>query len=512
MPVDPEPLMTEVGLRMTHEQAETRLRDIHEEMERLSKRDTLDEADEARWAELRNEAERTAAYRADMERKADLAKLRSAAYGDGTTTQRVRIDEGYAATVAEHNSYDVDPAADYRSAEDLKRRDPWDNRNLRTFGRAPEDMGSELRARALDAIAKMPGASDSIRSAGTSILERFGDTDGRFARLTLALSSPAYMRGFVKNMSARAGEVTPAESRAIEEARSANRAMSLTDTAGGFLVPFQLDPTIILTGNGSYNEIRQIARQVVATGDVWNGVSAGAVQWSFDAEAAEVSDDAPTFAQPTITIRTARGFVPISLEAFGDAANVTAEIGRLLAEGKDDREAEVFVTGTVAGNQPVGIVTALTGVAASTITSAAADTFALGDVHRVRGALPARYRARASWLANDGFYSLTRQADTSDSMWRDLAGDRPALLLGKPVYEAEAMDGTVTATQDNLVAIFGDFGNYVIADRVGMTVEFIPHLFATATNLPSGQRGWFAHYRVGANSVNNAAFRVYNVT
>ena len=61
------------------------------------------------------------------------------------------------------------------------------------------------------------------------------------------------------------------------------RAMSLTDNAGGYLVPFQLDPTVIVTSNGSVNDIRQAARTVVATGDVWNGVSAGAVSWSWDA-------------------------------------------------------------------------------------------------------------------------------------------------------------------------------------------------------------------------------------
>jgi HK97 family phage major capsid protein len=74
------------------------------------------------------------------------------------------------------------------------------------------------------------------------------------------------------------------------------------------------------------------------------------------------------------------------------------------------------------------------------------------------------------------------------------------------------MDGVVTALADNLMAIFGDFSNYVIADRIGMTVDFIAHLFDPTTGRPTGQRGWFAYYRVGADSVNDAAFRVLNVT
>jgi HK97 family phage major capsid protein len=288
--------------------------------------------------------------------------------------------------------------------------------------------------------------------------------------------------------------------------------MSLTDAAGGYLVPFQLDPTVILTSNGSRNDIRQVARTVVATGDVWNGVSAGAVSWSWDAEAAEVSDDTPTFAQPTIPVYTARGFVPISIEAMADADNVTAEVGTLLAEGKDELEAAAFITGTGSG-QPTGIVTALTGTA-SEINAAADDTFALADVYTIQGALPARYRANATWLANNSIYNLVRRFDTNGgaALWERLGADRPGMLLGRPAIEAEGMDGTVTTSGavSNFILVFGDFRNYVIADRIGTTVEFIPHLFGT-NRRPTGQRGWFAYTRMGADSVNDAAFRLLDV-
>src|SRR3546814_1841365 len=44
-----------------------------------------------------------------------------------------------------------------------------------------------------------------------------------------------------------------------------------------------------------------------------------------------------------------------------------------------------------------------------------------------------------------------------------------------------------------------------------MTVEFIPHIFDATTNFPKGQRGWYAYYRVGADSVNDGAFRMLDV-
>ena len=73
------------------------------------------------------------------------------------------------------------------------------------------------------------------------------------------------------------------------------------------------------------------------------------------------------------------------------------------------------------------------------------------------------------------------------------------------------MDGVINAAQENYALIYGDFSNYVIADRIGTTVEFIPHLFG-ANRRPTGQRGWYAHFRVGADIVNDAAFRMLNVT
>lgn len=266
---------------------------------------------------------------------------------------------------------------------------------------------------------------------------------------------------------------------------------------------------MIITSAGSRNDIRQFARQVVAVGDKWHGVAAGAVSWSWDAEAAEVSDDAPAFAQPDVPVHTARGFVPISIEALEDEANATAEVARLLAFGKDELEAAAFVNGSGIG-QPTGLITGLTGTAAE-VDSGTAATFTISDVYGLQGALPARFRPSAAWLANNQMYNQIRQFDTAGGamMWERIGADRPALLLGRSAGEAEAM-GAAAVTGDH-VLVFGDFSHYVIADRVGMAVEFIPTLFHTGNNRPSGQRGWFAYYRVGANVTHPGAFRVLKV-
>lgn len=494
--------------RLTHKQAVNRMKDLRDELERISQKQNRTSEDERVFAEGVAEIELLDEHRRNLERNANLARVKAIVDDPGlgkvvpgvSTQQEAGVDRGKWS-----NGFDADPFLEPDSVEMKRFRNPWDLSEVRTFDRSKGEVGHELKARALSAIERMAGANDAIRSAGTSIIEQWDDEHASIARLCLATSGPEYLRAWSKIARGKGHMVT------VEEQRALERAMSLTDSSGGYLVPFQLDPTVIITSAGSMNQIRQIARQVVATGDVWNGVSAGEVSWNWAAEASEASDNAPSFAQPTVAVHKAHGFVPISIEALADEANVTAEVGRLLAAGKDTLEAQAFISGTGSG-QPFGIVTAIDATAGSEVAAATADTLADTDIYALDDALPARYRGNASWLANRAIYNLVRGFGTGggSDMWERIGADRPALLLGRQAYEAEAMESnpaaTAGASNDNIM-LYGDFSNYVIADRVGMTVELIPHLVGS-NRRPTGQRGWYAYYRVGADSVNDDAFRL----
>lgn len=491
---------------LSHEQAKIRLRDIRAELERLEQKDDLTSEDEKSFDELTREFAEVDTHRRQLERKSALERVRAATKATERSPAALQVKAGTPFGSKGGDGYDLDPVLNPDSVEDRRFRNPWDLGEVRSYGRDPDEVGQELRARALCAIEKMPGANDTIRQAGTRILERWDDRNSYIAKLILHTSSPAYMRAWCKKARDPQGAEFTQEERLAWQQAEAFRAMSLTDSAGGYLVPFQLDPSVIVTGDISVSEIRQVARQVIATGDVWNGVSSGAVSWSWDLEGSEVSDDATTFSQPSIPIYTARGFVPISMEAMQDEANVTATVAELLSEGRTDLEAAAFVTGT-GSNQPTGIVTALTGTS-SELTATGTAAYAIADLYAAHGALGSRYRRNASWLANTLIYNKIRQFDTQGGagLWTTLGNGTPEMLLGKRALEAEDMAGTLTT--GNKLIVFGDFRNYVIADRVGMTVEFIPHLFHTSNNRPSGQRGWFASYRTGADSVNDGAFRM----
>lgn len=482
--------------RLTHKQATNRLKDIRDECERIADKETRTAEDDRTFAEMVAEADALKEHVRNLERQADLERVREA-------VKAGNVISGDGARYDDVSQRVLNPD----SVRDKRFRDPWDLSEMRS-GLTPLQQAGEIRSRALSAIEKMQASDDKRRETMTRFIERFDTKDARMSWLAIATSSDAYVRAFGKLLSNQ-GDKSLLDD---DEQQALVRAMSLTDASGGYLIPFQLDPSVINTADGSLNQVRQISRQVVAVSDVWNGISSAGVTGRWAAEASEAGDNAPTLAQPTVPVHKLDIFVPISTEALQDAMNVAQEVAEMIAFEKDRMESVAFVTGTGVG-QPTGIVTALVASASSKVGTALVDTFAIGDVYKLDEALPARYRQGASWLAHRAIYNDVRQFDTSGGggFWTNLGGDVPPQLLSKPTFEAEAMTSSFSANagagNDNILA-FGDFRNFVIADRVGTTVEFIPHLFHTGNNRPSGQRGWYAYARVGSDSVNDGGFRL----
>lgn len=369
--------------------------------------------------------------------------------------------------------------------------------------------GDDIRSQAYTAIEGMPHLDDAHREEATRTIERADNVRGDVARHILATGSDAYRRAFRKRFRDPQCPLEADEQRAVDLMRAA----SLTDASGGYAVPFTLDPTIILTNDGTANPFRQIARRVQITTENWNGVSSAGVTASWDAEAAEVSDDAPTLAQPSIPVYKGQAFVPFSVEIGGDWAGFEADVRNLIMDAKDRLEGAAFATGTGSA-QPTGIVTALTG-GGSVVASATTDTFAIADVYSTLEATGPRFRSNSSWVANLNIINDIRQFATANNyhaFLTDLAGGQPSQMLGRPLYECSDMDGVINASAENYVLVNGDFSNFVIVDRVGLSIELVPHLFHTSNNRPSGQRGYLAWWRVGSDSVNDAAFSMLNVT
>ncbi|MGH3097900.1 MAG: phage major capsid protein [Streptosporangiales bacterium] len=373
--------------------------------------------------------------------------------------------------------------------------------------RSHQVSGSDLRARALTAIEQAPGhMSDDQRGAATGLVER-GDRHGRISRHMLLTGSDGYSRAFEQILTgAQPWSLAPDEQEALRIASDHNRAMNEgTNSAGGYLVPFHLDPTIILTSAGSTNPLRQISRVDTISTNEWHGVSSAGVSAEWLAEAAEAAGDTASLVQPTVTVHKAAAWLQASFEVTQDTG-IAGQVGMLLAEARDDLEAAAFATGSGSG-QPTGVVTAVAADTGSVVDGGTG--YAVDSVYQLKSKLTPRHRPVSSWLANDNILSLTRQFATGSgpqhAFWADLGMDTPPQLLGRPLYEASEMADTV-ATGANVLLV-GNFARYLIVNRIGMTMQFEP-LVKGANRRPTGEVGWFAHWRVGGNALDTNAFRL----
>ena len=83
-------------------------------------------------------------------------------------------------------------------------------------------------------------------------------------------------------------------------------------------------------------------------------------------------------------------------------------------------------------------------------------------------------------------------------------------LLNKPIYELSNMDGTFGAGESYCL-LYGDFQNFIIADRIGATLELIPNLVGAAFR-PTGQRGALLRFLPGSDAPVFNAFRLLDIT
>ena len=358
-----------------------------------------------------------------------------------------------------------------------------------------EQNSRGLAARQLDHIDRLLNTRSELTDGGA------------IAKRLLLTENDAYRSAFVKGVTQSTPAFTSEEVKALNEFR----AMSLTDADGGFGVPVLIDPSIILTSGAADAPILSIARVVTITTDEWKGVSSAGTAWSYDSEATEVSDDSPTLAQPTVTTYTARGFIPYSLEIGMDYPGFAEEMRRLLDQGYVDLVAKQTMTGTT----PVGIFTAIDATAASEVVVTTDGAFGAVDLLKVWGALPERYRSRATWVMSTDVENEIRSfsSDNSGGYYTvNLTQGGTGTLFGRPVVLSDYAPNFTGTTGAANILVVGDFSNFVIAQRAGMTVEFIPNLLGTTTGRPTGQRGWFAHARHGFDSVNDNAFRLLQNT
>lgn len=365
------------------------------------------------------------------------------------------------------------------------------------------------------------GVLDSAAADRADKVLRRGDSQAMTARYLAAAGNEAYGSAFGKMLADPVmGHLrfSPAEVEAVREAsavQDAHRIMGAALTTGstGFILPITWDPSILITGSGALNPVRDLADVVnVGTHD-WEGVTADSVTAGYVQEGTEATDATPTLLGPKISTQQGRAFTQFTIEASQDWDTLSAQLMKLVADARNTVDASMFLTGT-GTNQPSGILN-IGGTNGLTTTqrvqSATVATYAVGDPWLLKAAIPARFIGDSTFAAAPSTWDTTYQfvAQGSTTQARQFAdGDRGGDFLGRPKVEWSTM-GTGATTGTKLI-VAGNFKGYKIVDRLGMSAEILPHMLG-ATRLPLGVRGLYCYWRTGAGVISPNHFRYLEV-
>jgi HK97 family phage major capsid protein len=315
----------------------------------------------------------------------------------------------------------------------------------------------------------------------------------------LVRASAEYARAWSKYVSGQSFAITPEEARAIAVG---------TSTSGGYLVPTQLDPTVILTNDGATDVVRELVAarggvrtMLPGTGNQWNGITSAGVTASWDAEGSAVSDDSPEFDKEGIPIKSARAWVEATFQSLINISGLESDLYGMFADAKNRLESATHCTGAGSSTVPEGIVTALVAATTRQIVSTTAAEIGVVDINKVHRTLGQRWRGRGSWLMNP-LYADAIQAlgtDVGVAYSGSIVGDYASTLKNRPWRVSDDMPDTQTTNTKDPEVIFGDWAGYVIVDRPGtMAVEFVPNVMDPSTGRPISTRGWLCWWEEGA--------------
>jgi HK97 family phage major capsid protein/HK97 family phage prohead protease len=291
------------------------------------------------------------------------------------------------------------------------------------------------------------------------------------------------------------------------------RAMALgSDPAGGYGVPFELDPTIIWTADTAINPLRSLARVERITGKTIQLTLGDQVTVTrdtpFPGEAVPVTDGSPTLSRSEFRPGRVSAFLPRSIEIDAAYSTLDSQLTRALMEAKDVEEAETFVTGTGDGMTGVEGLNQLAVLLPSAVTEAAPSWDAIFELDND---LPNRYRPNARWVGNNTTFNAIRLIDENvgGDLWTTRQGANPAQVNGKDMHELSTLDGP---DGSNPYLIYGDFRNYLIVDRIGMVMKRVDVVTVTGSgagvvNRPNGQEALVAYWWNGGGYIVPNAFR-----
>lgn len=299
------------------------------------------------------------------------------------------------------------------------------------------------------------------------------------------------------------------------------------DSAGGYLVPPDLHAEILVR-LAQKAVFRRLARVVTTSRDrvifprvlphpdssLESIYSSGFVGgWVGETPAFAETD--PQFGQFEISIKKLRIATKVSNDFIADAVtDIPAWLAMNGAENMALVEDQGFIAGVGGPLQPLGFLNDpglktvdIEGSTANTVSNTSSSNGSANKLIDLAYALPSQYAANAEWLFRRSIEGKVRKLvdGAGRYLWPAMTDSqfigRLPPLMGAPVNNSEFMPAD--GTDGNKVVAYGDFSQYIIAQRAQLSTVVLRERFAD-----TDQTGIIIFERVGGALWNNDAVRV----
>jgi HK97 family phage major capsid protein len=277
-----------------------------------------------------------------------------------------------------------------------------------------------------------------------------------------------------------------------------------TDAEGGFFVPEQFINQVVHDPGVPGSTLRPLCTVIRVSSKDGYVPTMGSATWAAIAEEAAYSDQTPTVGQVQFSLEKSGGLVKVTRELLDDSAiNLPALLTQIFQESAGRFED----TGIIGGNNTTQYAGIMADSSVAFYTMAGATSVIVADLIGTFYALESQHRANSTWVMKSAINSLINQIQvTGDGVTgiANITTAPSAFILGRSVVNTDAtstLGGNITSTEK--IAIFGDFRQYYIFDRVGFTIRRNDSLY-----MENDQVGFFASRRGDGQVGLAAAFKI----
>ena len=331
----------------------------------------------------------------------------------------------------------------------------------------------------------------------------YGEREIRY-HVPIAVESKGYASAFEAYLTKRGGQYAlgPTDAKTLTEG---------TDSAGGFVVPPDFQAMIIrkqmtltqVRANAFISTTSRDAQQwpkinYASASDDPSGsnfTSSVRLSWTGETPASSAAHrvNDPITGLYTVPVHTAMASIPLSNDMVEDAAVDMADIAStLFGEAFALGEENAFINGNGVG-QPMGIMSEIGTNGPPSVATANTGSMTADDVISLFYQLPVQYRMGGKWTINSPIMQALEKLKDGQGRYlvqsllqASLQTGQIDVLKGKPILVDEFMPGTSTGAVTTAATIatgttpilFGDWGGYLVLDRVGLSIQKLSEIYA----------------------------------